>query len=499
MTMPDPLKLGFNAFDHLRGVLIVFCAEGLKFGPATQKALSPLGDLCRRAAAADRFTGKSGSTLEIIAPSGLNVPRLIVVGIGKEREPKDRDLPRLGGIAMGKIPGAAAQATIVAEVSGGALKADQIAALALGVRLRAYRFDRYKTKRKEGDEPADKVEVSFACANPAAAEKAWARTMGLAEGVVWARDLINEPANVLYPGEFARRASGLSKLGVVVEVLDVSAMKKLGMGALLGVGQGSAHEPKVVVMRWNGGKRGADPIAFIGKGVCFDSGGISIKPAAGMEDMKGDMAGAACVVGLMHALATRKAKANVVGVIGLVENMPDGKAQRPGDIVKSMSGQTIEVINTDAEGRLVLADVLHYVNKRFKPRFMINLATLTGAIIVALGHEYAGLFSNDDKLVERLTKAGEVTGERVWRMPLGPEYDKIIDSKFADVKNSGGRYAGSITAAQFIQRFVNKTPWAHLDIAGTALGSPQTDINKSWSSGWGVRLLDRLVEDYYER
>jgi leucyl aminopeptidase len=276
-------------------------------------------------------------------------------------------------------------------------------------------------------------------------------------------------------------------------------MRKLGMGALLGVGQGSTHESKLVVMRWNGGKRGADPVAFIGKGVCFDSGGISIKPAQGMEDMKGDMAGAACVVGLMHALAARKAKINAVGAIGLVENMPDGKAQRPGDIVKTMSGQTIEIINTDAEGRLVLADVLHYVTKRFKPKFMINLATLTGAIIVALGQEYAGMFCNDDKLAERLTKAGETVGERVWRMPLGPEYDKMIDSKFADMKNTGGRWGGAITAAQLLQRFVNKTPWAHLDIAGTAMGSPQTDINKSWASGWGVRLLDRLVEDYYER
>jgi leucyl aminopeptidase len=497
--MPDRPKIGFTPADHLRGVLVTFCAEGLKFGPATQKVLSPLGDLYRRAAAADRFTGKNGSTLDIIAPTGLNAPRLVIIGTGKERELRDRDLIKLGGVAMGKIPTAAAQATIVAEFAGGALKADQIADLALGARLRGYRFDRYKTKRKEGAERADKVEVNFACANPVAAEKAWARAVGVADGVVWARDLINEPANVLYPGEFARRASSLRKLGVVVDVLDVPAMRKLGMGAILGVGQGSAHEPKVVVMRWNAGKRGADPIAFIGKGVCFDSGGISIKPAAGMEDMKGDMAGAACVVGLMHALAVRKAKVNALGVIGLVENMPDGKAQRPGDIVTSMSGQTIEIINTDAEGRLVLADVLYYVNKRFKPKFMINLATLTGAIIVALGHEYAGLFSNDDKLVERLTKAGEETGERVWRMPLGPEYDKIIDSKFADMKNSGGRFAGSITGAQFIQRFVSKTPWAHLDIAGTALGSPQTDINKSWSSGWGVRLLDRLVEDYYER
>jgi leucyl aminopeptidase len=252
-------------------------------------------------------------------------------------------------------------------------------------------------------------------------------------------------------------------------------------------------------MRWNGGKKGSDPVAFIGKGVCFDTGGISIKPSGGMEDMKGDMAGAACVVGLLQALAERKARVNAVGAIGLVENMPDGRAQRPGDIVTTMSGQTIEIINTDAEGRLVLADVLHYVNTRFKPKFMVDLATLTGAIIVALGHEHAGLFANDDKLAERLVKAGMATGELVWRMPLGAEYDKKIDSKFADMKNTGGRDGGSITAAQLLQRFVDKTPWAHLDIAGTGMGSPQTEINKSWASGWGVRLLDRLVADHYEK
>jgi leucyl aminopeptidase len=497
--MPDALKFDFTPFARMRGVLVTFCAEGLKFGPATKKALASAEDLVRRAAAADRFTGKNGSTLDIIAPTGLDLPRLVVIGTGKESDFKARDIVRLGGIAMGKVPSAAGEATIYAEFASGALKPDQVAGLALGARLRAYAFDRYKTKRKEGDERPDKVEVNLACANPAAAEKAWGRGTAIADGVVLARDLINEPANVLYPAEMARRASALAKLGVAVEVLDVAAMRKLGMGALLGVGQGSVHDSRLVVMRWNGGKRGAEPLAFIGKGVCFDSGGISIKPAQGMEDMKGDMAGAACVVGLMHALAARKAKVNAVGAIGLVENMPDGKAQRPGDIVKTMSGQTIEIINTDAEGRLVLADVLHYVNKRFKPKFMINLATLTGAIIVALGQEYAGLFSNNDKLVERLTKAGDATGERVWRMPLGSEYDKMIDSKFADMKNTGGRWAGSITAAQLLQRFVNKTPWAHLDIAGTALGSPQTDINRSWSSGWGVRLLDRLVEDHYER
>jgi leucyl aminopeptidase len=497
--MPASLKLGFVPYAQVRGVLVVFCAENMKFGPATEKALAPIADHLRRAAAADRFTGKSGSSLDIIAPVGLNVPRLIVIGTGKQNQPKDRDILGLGGAAMGKVPGSAAQATIVAEFATGALKAGQIADLALGARLRAYAFDRYKTKRKEGEERAEKREVNFACANPVAAEKAWAGAAGIADGVLLARDLVNEPPNILYPGEFARRASGLKKLGVTVEVLDLAAMRKLGMGALLAVGQGSAHESRLVVMRWEGGKRGADPVAFIGKGVCFDTGGISIKPAQGMEDMKGDMAGAACVVGLMHALAARKAKVNAVGAIGLVENMPDGKAQRPGDIVTTMSGQTVEVINTDAEGRLVLADVLHYVNKRFKPRLMIDLATLTGAIMVALGQEYTGLFANDDKLAERLAKAGEATGERVWRLPLGPEYDKIIDSKFADMKNSGGRFAGSITAAQFLQRFVGKTPWVHLDIAGTAFASPQSDINKSWGSGWGVRLLERFVEDYYER
>jgi len=497
--MAQALKLSFTPLARPRGVLVVFCAEGVKFGPATQRVLAPISDLVRRAAAADRFTGKNGSTLDIVAPSRLNVPRLAVVGTGKESALKPSDIVKLGGVAMGRVPGAATEATIFGEFESGGLKADQVADLALGVRLRAYRFDRYKTKRKEDEERAPTVALDLACSHPSDAKKAWARAVGIADGVVLARDLVNEPANVLYPAEFARRASSLKKLGLHVEVLEVAAMKRLGMGALVAVGQGSAHEAKLVVLRWNGGKRGAEPVAFIGKGVCFDSGGISIKQAQGMEDMKGDMAGAACVLGLMQALATRKAKVNVVGALGLVENMPDGKAQRPGDIVTSMSGQTIEVINTDAEGRLVLADVLHYVNKRFKPKFIIDLATLTGAIMVALGQEYAGLFSNNDELAERLAKAGAETGERVWRMPLGGEYDKIIDSKVADMKNSGGRWAGSITAAQFLQRFVDKTPWAHLDIAGTALGSPQTEINKSWSAGWGVRLLNRLIADYYER
>jgi leucyl aminopeptidase len=496
--MPGALKLGFTPFaTPPKGVLVVFCEEGVKFGSAVRKMLEPAEDLVARAAEADRFKGKNGATLDLLAPSGLEVPRLIVVGVGKARELKAQDFVKLGGIAMGKIPGAATEATIVADLPG-ALKPERIADLALGVELRAYAFDRYKTKRKD-DEKAAEVAVSIAVGGVSAVEKAYVARNAVASGVIIARDLVNEPANVLYPEEFARRAGNLKKLGVAVEVLDVKEMKKLGMNALVGVGLGSEHESRTVIMRWNGDKRGSAPVAFIGKGVCFDTGGISIKPAAGMEDMKGDMAGAACVVGLMHALAARKAKVNAVGAIGIVENMPDGRAQRPGDIVTTMSGQTIEIINTDAEGRLVLSDVLHYVNKRFKPKFMVDLATLTGAIIVALGQEYAGLFANDDKLADRLVKVGNETGERVWRMPLAPEYDKMIDSKFADMKNTGGRYGGAITAAQLLQRFVDKTPWAHLDIAGTAMGSPQTETNRSWASGYGVRLLDRLVAEYYER
>ena len=297
---------------------------------------------------------------------------------------------------------------------------------------------------------------------------------------------------------FAERMRPLAKLGLKISVMSPAQMKKLGMNALLGVAQGSAHEARIVVMEWRGGKAGEKPVAFIGKGVTFDTGGISIKPAAGMEDMKGDMGGAACVAGLMMALAKRKAKVNAIGAIGIVENMPDGKAQRPGDIVTSMSGQTIAVLNTDAEGRLVLADVLWYVQERYKPRFMVDLATLTGAILVALGKEHAGLFSNNDELAQRLAEAGIATGEKVWRMPLAPEYDRIIDHDVADVKNTGGRHAGSITAAQFLQRFVNNVPWAHLDVAGTAMDAPRNAINQSWGSGWGVRLLDSLVAQHYE-
>jgi leucyl aminopeptidase len=498
--MSGSLKLEFAPLSATpKGVLVLFCEDGVKLSSAARKAIEPTGDLVTRAAEADRFKGKNGSALDIVAPSGLDVSRLIIVGVGKARDLKAQDFVKLGGVVMGRIPASASAATILADLPGGGVKPDRVADIALGVELRAYSFERYKTKRKDNEDKASEVTVTIAVAGVAAVEKAYVPRGAVANGVTIARDLVNEPANILYPEEFARRAGNLKKLGVAVDVLDIEEMKKLGMNALLGVGQGSEHESRTVIMRWNGGKRGAAPLAFVGKGVCFDTGGISIKPAGNMEDMKGDMAGAACVVGLMHALAARKAKVNAVGAIGLVENMPDGRAQRPGDIVTTMSGQTIEIINTDAEGRLVLSDLLHYVNKRFKPKFMIDLATLTGAIIVALGQEYAGLFANDEKLAERLVEVGNEIGERVWRMPLGPEYDKMIDSKFADMKNTGGRYGGAITAAQLLQRFVDKTPWAHLDIAGTAMGSPQTDINRSWGSGFGVRLLDRLTAEYYEK
>jgi leucyl aminopeptidase len=496
--MAEVPKLGFGPMTMpTKGVLLVFVDAELRFGTATKALLAPVHDLISRAASADRFTGKTGSVLELVAPQGLKVSRLIIIGVAG---PAERvEAVKLGGLAISKVPPAATEATVVLDLPSGPMTAEQAADVALGARLRSYAFDRYKTKRKEADDKRAPARITLGVANVAAARKAWAAGDALGDGVMMARDLTNEPPNVLFPTEFARRAATLKSVGISVETLDERALKKAGMRALLAVGQGSARESRVVTMRWNGGKPGSSPVAFVGKGVCFDTGGVSIKPAQGMEDMKGDMAGAACVVGLMHALAARKAKVNAVGAVGLVENMPDGNAQRPGDIVTSMSEQTIEIINTDAEGRLVLADLLWYVRSRFRPKLMVDLATLTGAIVVALGHEYAGLFSNDDQLAENLQRAGAASGERVWRMPLGPEYDKMIDSKFADMKNTGGRDGGSITAAQFLQRFVDKTPWAHLDIAGTGFAAPQSDISAGWASGWGVRLLDRLVMDCYEK
>jgi len=475
--------------------LVVFAATDLALSETTLKVLPNLADILASAAPAAKFTGKAKTAIEILAPSGLEFGRLIVIGIGAALS--EFDALNLGGFTFGKI-GSGRDATIIADFAGQDASAEQASDFALGLHLRAYKFDQYKTKKADGEEKDTTGSLKIAVSDVSATKSAWNTKIGLAEGVNLARTLVNEPPNVLFPEEFAARAEKLEKLGVDVEILGMKELEKLGMRALLGVGQGSSRESRVVIMRWNGAKKDKQPVAFVGKGVTFDTGGISIKPASGMEDMKGDMGGAACVVGLMHALASRKANVNVIGAIGLVENMPDGNAQRPGDIVTSMSGQTIEIINTDAEGRLVLADVLWHVQDKFKPAFIVDLATLTGAILVALGQEYAGLFSNNDELAERLSVAGKATGELVWRMPLCKAFDKMVDSKFADMKNTGGRFAGSSTAAQFLQRYINDTPWVHLDVAGTAMASNASDINQSWGSGWGVRLLNRLVADHYE-
>ena len=497
--MSNRVTSAFAPFSAPKGgVYVIFVGAALSHAPGLQRFLVGAAAQIAAAAKTTSFRGKSLSSLDILAPAGLACERLLVVGVERDKEKKATDFAELGGYVSGKI-GASKTATIAFVAPDGDWDASAAADFMMGAHLRAYRFDKYKTKIKPEDRPAD-LSLIIGVGDAGAAQAAASSRVALVGGIELARDLVNEPPNILYPVEFASRAAELKKLGVEIEALDEKAMSKLGMGALLGVGQGSAKESRVVIMRWNGAKnKKAIPIAFVGKGVCFDTGGISIKPAAGMEDMKGDMAGAACVTGLMYALASRKAKVNVIGAIGLVENMPDGDAIRPGDILKSLSGQTIEVINTDAEGRLVLADLLWYIQDKYKPGFMIDLATLTGAILVALGAERAGLFSNDDALAARLSEAGDATGEKVWRMPLGAPYDKIIDSKFADVKNAGGRHAGAITAAQFLQRFVNDTPWAHLDIAGVGMASPSSEINQSWGSGWGVRLLDRLVADHYEQ
>ncbi len=499
--MSAAVKISFGPLSAPKGgAYVVFVGADMKPGAAVTAQAGDLEPLIRQAAKAANFKGAQRTALDILAPAGLDAARLIVVGVAPGKDNAALDFVMLGGFVFGKT-GGAQKVEVAFDAPAGSWDAAAAADFALGLRMRGYKFEKYKTRKKENDEengaPPDFVVGSV---HAAAARAASHERFAVAEGVEIARDLVNEPPNVLFPTEFADRAKALEKLGVEVTILDEKDMAKLGMNALLGVGRGSSRDSRLVSLRWNGAraKRGKPPVVVVGKGVCFDSGGISIKPAAGMEDMKGDMGGAACVVGLLHALAARKAKVNVVGIVGLVENMPDGDAIRPGDILTSMSGQTIEVINTDAEGRLVLADALWYAQETFKPRLMIDLATLTGAIIVALGHEYAGLFSNNDELAQHLAAAGEATGEKVWRMPLGQPYDKLVDSKIADMKNTGGRHGGSITAAQFLQRFVKDTPWAHLDVAGVAMGSPSSDINPSWGSGWGVRLLNRLIADSYE-
>ena len=449
------------------------------------------GGAISRALAVAEFTGKKGQSATVLAP-GAGLTRVVAVGLGKLADLDSKTLENAAGTAAATLGREAVAAMAAPGLSGA-----QAASAALGASLRRYRFDRYRTKEKAEDKPK-LTKLSVLTDDLAKARAAWVAGSAIADGVALARDLVSEPPNVLHPAEMAERCKVLTALGVKVEILGPKEMLKLGFGSLMGVAQGSVAEARMVVMKWNGAGGKSKPLAFIGKGVTFDTGGISIKPAGGMEDMKFDMAGAAAVIGLMASLAGRKAKVDVVGLVGLVENMPSGNAQRPGDVVTSYSGQTIEVINTDAEGRLVLADVLWYCQQKFDPRFMIDLATLTGAIIVALGHEYSGFFANDDALSQQIHAAGNASGELAWRMPLNESYDKQIKSDIADMKNVGGRPGGAITAAAFIQRFVNGKVWAHMDIAGTAWAySDQPTVPKG-ATGFGVRLLDRMVADNFE-
>ena len=479
------------------GILVLYVAEDAVPAGAAAAAWQATGLDWARVAAAARFRGRQGQAVDILVPAGLDADRLLVLGTGKPGQGDSLSgWADRGGSLVSKLAGLKADRVAVL-LDDEAATPERVAALAGGMRLRHYRYDRYRTPRKDENGEGG-LTVTLHVAGKAAVDRAIADRMATVSGTLLARDLVHRPPNDLGTLEFTAEAARLAELGVEVEVLDQPALAALGMNALLGVAQGSARPPRLVIMRWRGGKGDGAPLAVVGKGVVFDSGGISIKPGAGMEDMKGDMGGAAAVTGLMLALATRKASVDVVGVIGLVENMPSGTAMRPGDILTAMSGTTIEIVNTDAEGRLVLADALWYTQHRFRPQAMIDLATLTGAIGVALGSDHAGLFSNNDELAVRLIAAGLDTGEKLWRMPMGAAYDKLIESRFADIKNSGGRPAGSITAAQFLARFVNDVPWAHLDIAGVALGSPQTETHASWSSGFGVALLDRLVRDHYE-
>lgn len=476
------------------GTIVVMVEAGRKLTGAAQTLDQETGGAVGRAVQTGRFTGKKNQLLHIVAPANLSADRVTLAGIGDGLD--TLGFQDLGGTLLAAL-NAAGEKTAVIHVDAGHEDLPHAAAeMAFGALLRAYRFDKYRT-RESADQKPTMEKLTVVVSGAAAARKAFKPLEGIANGVCLTRELVSEPPNILYPETFAERTKSLTELGVKVEILNEKKMEKLGMGALLGVGQGSVRESQLVVMRWEGGGK-KRPLAFVGKGVTFDTGGISLKPGPGMEEMKWDMGGAGVVTGLMRALAERNAKANVIGVIGLVENMPDGNAQRPGDIVTSMSGQTIEIHNTDAEGRLVLADALWYTQDRFKPRFMVDLATLTGAMIIALGNEYAGFFSNDDELSTNLTAAGTATGEKVWRLPLDQAYDDMLKTDGADMKNIGGRPAGSITAAQFLQRFVNKTPWAHLDIAGVTWSSKDKPTVPKGGTGYGVRLLDKLVSDFYE-
>ncbi len=451
--------------------------------------------LAARAAEAQRFEREAAAIAESFVSEGDSARRLLIVGLGGKRD--DEALyERVGGALTARLL-TSGETRLVVDLTGLDLNGETAARLAFGVAARSWRYDVYRTKLGKKAQPT--LEEVVIVGGGGGAEAAWADKAALLEGISLTRELVTEPANVIYPETFVERARAqLEPLGVEIEVLDEKAMTELGMNALMGVAIGSARPPRLLAMRWNGGGD-AKPVVFVGKGVTFDTGGISIKPAAGMEAMKWDMGGAGAVAGAMKALAGRKAKANVVGICGLVENMPDGKAQRPGDVVTSLSGQTIEVINTDAEGRLVLCDAMAWAQRQYKPEVMVDLATLTGAMIISLGYEYGGLFCNDDGLAQQLADAGMKTGDKVWRMPLGEVYDKLMDSPIADMKNSGPREAGSITAATFLQRFVEEgVKWAHLDVAGMVWANKAGHLWDKGATGYGVALIDRFVKDNFE-
>lgn len=495
------MRIEFGAKAHTPGTALAFLAG--KDGALTGAAKTfdeAIGGAITKALQASRFDGDAGQLVELLVPAGTDTSRILVLGIGKPAHADAAVFERIGGVIAARLL-TNGETRVTVDLAGAgsfAIKTPQAAAhLALGASLRAFRFDKYRTRLAEKQKPSLET---FAIANVEGGERAWARLQPLVEAVGFARDLVSEPGNVIYPESFVECCRPLADLGVRIEVLDESEMRSAGMGALLGVSQGSERPAQLLVMEWDGtGGKQKTPTVLIGKGVTFDTGGISLKPGAGMEEMKWDMGGAGAVAGAMKAMAMRKAKAHVVGICGLVENMPDGKAQRPGDVVTTMSGQTVEVINTDAEGRLVLCDALTWAQKRFNPDVIVDLATLTGAMIISLGHEYAGVFSNNDELARQLVSAGIATGDKLWRMPLGNAYDKLIDSPIADMKNVGPREAGSITAAQFIARFVNDgVRWAHLDIAGMVWASKPGATWDKGATGFGVRLLDRFIEDTLE-
>jgi leucyl aminopeptidase len=452
--------------------------------------------LAARAADAQRFEREAATIAETFVEEGDAARRLLLIGLGGKRD--DEALyERIGGALTARLL-TSGENRLVVDVTGLGLDGEDSARIAFGAAARAWRYDIYRTKLGRKAKPT--LAETIIVGGGEGADDKWRRKCATLAGISFTRELVTEPANVIYPESFVERCrKAMDGLGIEIETLDEEAMRKLGMGALLGVAQGSVRPPRLLVMRWNGAAKKVKPVVLIGKGITFDTGGISIKPAAGMEAMKWDMGGAGAVAGTMLALATRKAKANVVGICALAENMPDGKAQRPGDVVTSLSGQTIEVINTDAEGRLVLCDAMTWAQRDSKPEIMIDLATLTGAMVISLGHEYGGMFSNDDGLAASLAAAGMATGDKLWRMPMGDAYDKLMDSQIADMKNSGVREGGAITAATFLGRFVeNGVKWAHLDIAGMVWADKPGHLYDKGATGFGVALLDRYIADHHE-